>query len=114
MSRAGKDADRRVKTGRGRTASSVRWLERQLNDPYVKQAKAEGYRSRAAYKLAELDERFNLLKGVKRVVDLGIAPGGWSQVVRKRVPGAKAMGPLSQTSMFSKVHSPPLLARSPE
>ena len=92
MSRAGKDSDRRVKTGRGRTASSVRWLERQLNDPYVKQAKAEGYRSRAAYKLAELDERFGLLKGVKRVVDLGIAPGGWSQVVRKRAPGAAIVG----------------------
>ena len=92
MSRAGKDSDRRVKTGRGRTASSVRWLERQLNDPYVKQAKAEGYRSRAAYKLLELDERFGLLKGVKRVVDLGIAPGGWSQVVRKRAPGAAIAG----------------------
>jgi 23S rRNA (uridine2552-2'-O)-methyltransferase len=92
MSRSGKDADRRVKTGRGRTASSVRWLERQLNDPYVKQAKAEGYRSRAAYKLAELDERFGLLKGVKRVVDLGIAPGGWSQVVRRRAPGAAIVG----------------------
>jgi len=92
VSRSGKDADRRVKTGRGRTASSVRWLERQLNDPYVKQAKAEGYRSRAAYKLIELDERFGLLKGVKRVVDLGIAPGGWSQVVRKRLPKAGVVG----------------------
>jgi len=92
VSRAGKDSDRRVKTGRGRTASSVRWLERQLNDPYVKQAKAEGYRSRAAYKLLELDERFGLLKGVKRVVDLGIAPGGWSQVVRKRAPAAAIVG----------------------
>ena len=92
MSRAGKDADRRVKTGRGRTASSVRWLERQLNDPYVKQAKAEGYRSRAAYKLTELDERFGLVRGAKRVVDLGIAPGGWSQVVRKRAPKAAIVG----------------------
>ena len=92
MSRSGKDSDRRVRTGRGRTASSVRWLERQLNDPYVKQAKAEGYRSRAAYKLVELDERFGLLKGVRRVVDLGIAPGGWSQVVRKRVPKAGVVG----------------------
>ena len=92
MSRAGKDSDRRVKTGRGRTASSVRWLKRQLNDPYVKQARAEGYRSRAAYKLVELDERFGLLKGVRRVVDLGIAPGGWSQVVRKRAPGAGVVG----------------------
>ncbi|WP_305097242.1 RlmE family RNA methyltransferase [Croceibacterium aestuarii] len=92
MSRSGKDSDRRVKTGRGRTASSVRWLERQLNDPYVKQAKAEGYRSRAAYKLIELDDRFGLVKGAKRVVDLGIAPGGWSQVVRKRAPQAKVAG----------------------
>ena len=92
MSRSGKDSDRRVKTGRGRTASSVRWLERQLNDPYVKQARAEGYRSRAAFKLTELDERFGLLKGVKRVVDLGIAPGGWSQVVRQRAPSAAVVG----------------------
>ena len=92
MSRSGKDADRRVKTGRGRTASSVRWLERQLNDPYVKQAKAEGYRSRAAYKLVELDDRFGLVRGAKRVVDLGIAPGGWSQVVRKRAPKAAIVG----------------------
>ena len=92
MSRSGKDADRRVKTGRGRTASSVRWLERQLNDPYVKQAKAEGYRSRAAYKLLELDERFGLLKGVDAVIDLGIAPGGWSQVVRRRSPKAAIVG----------------------
>ena len=92
MARSGKDADRRVKTGRGRTASSVRWLERQLNDPYVKQAKAEGYRSRAAYKLTELDERFALVRGAKRVVYLGIAPGGWSQVVRKRAPKAAIVG----------------------
>jgi len=92
MSRAGRDADRRVKTARGRTASSTRWLERQLNDPYVRQAKAEGYRSRAAYKLLELDDRFALLKGAKRIVDLGIAPGGWSQVARKRAPGAAIVG----------------------
>ena len=82
----------RVKTARGRTASSVRWLERQLNDPYVKQAKAEGYRSRAAYKLIELDEKYGLLRGVTRVVDLGIAPGGWSQVVRKKAPRAAVVG----------------------
>jgi 23S rRNA (uridine2552-2'-O)-methyltransferase len=83
---------KRVKTARGRTASSTRWLERQLNDPYVKRAKAEDYRSRAAYKLLELDERFGFLKGTKRVVDLGIAPGGWSQVLRRRVPGAAVVG----------------------
>jgi 23S rRNA (uridine2552-2'-O)-methyltransferase len=83
---------RRIKTARGRRASSTRWLERQLNDPYVRRAKAENYRSRAAYKLLELDERFDLLKGVKSVVDLGIAPGGWSQVVRRRIPQAAVVG----------------------
>lgn len=92
MSRGGSGARTRVKTGRGRTASSTRWLARQLNDPYVRRAKAEGYRSRAAYKLIELDERFHLLKGVSRVIDLGIAPGGWSQVVRKIAPKAAVVG----------------------
>ena len=82
----------RVKTAKKRTVSSTRWLERQLNDPYVRRAKAEGYRSRAAYKLLELDERFALLKGVRRVIDLGIAPGGWAQVVRKAAPGAAVVG----------------------
>ena len=82
----------RVRTAKGRRTSSTRWLERQLNDPYVRRAKAEGYRSRAAYKLLELDERFGLLKGVKAVIDLGIAPGGWSQVVRRRTPKAAIVG----------------------
>lgn len=81
-----------MKTARGRSNSSNRWLERQLNDPYVRRAKADGYRSRAAYKLLELDERFGLLKGVRHVVDLGIAPGGWSQVVRRRAPSARVAG----------------------
>jgi 23S rRNA (uridine2552-2'-O)-methyltransferase len=83
---------KRLKTAKGRKDSSTRWLERQLNDPYVKRAKAENYRSRAAYKLIELDERFSLLKGVKAVVDLGIAPGGWSQVVRRKSPQAAIVG----------------------
>ncbi len=83
---------KRIKTAKGRKVSSTRWLERQLNDPYVKRAKAENYRSRAAYKLLELDEKFGLLKGVKAVVDLGIAPGGWSQVVRRKTPQAKVVG----------------------
>jgi 23S rRNA (uridine2552-2'-O)-methyltransferase len=83
---------KRVKTARGRKISSTRWLERQLNDPYVQRAKAENYRSRAAYKLLELDERFALLKGVRTVVDLGIAPGGWSQVVRRKLPQARVVG----------------------
>ena len=82
----------RVKTAKGRKVGSTKWLERQLNDPYVKRAKAEGYRSRAAYKLIELDDRFGFLKGVERVVDLGVAPGGWTQVVRKRVPKAIVVG----------------------
>jgi 23S rRNA (uridine2552-2'-O)-methyltransferase len=83
---------KRLKTAKGRKVSSTRWLERQLNDPYVKRAKAENYRSRAAYKLIELDERFGLLKGVKTVVDLGIAPGGWTQVVRRQIPQASVVG----------------------
>jgi 23S rRNA (uridine2552-2'-O)-methyltransferase len=92
MSRGGARGHTRVKTARGRTTQSTRWLERQLNDPYVKRAKAEGYRSRAAYKLIELDERFGFLKGKKRVIDLGIAPGGWSQVLRRQVPKAAVAG----------------------
>jgi 23S rRNA (uridine2552-2'-O)-methyltransferase len=82
----------RVKTARRRTAQSTRWLDRQLNDPYVKRAKAEGYRSRAAYKLLELDERFDFLKRARLVVDLGLAPGGWSQVVRRKMPKAGIVG----------------------
>jgi 23S rRNA (uridine2552-2'-O)-methyltransferase len=81
-----------IRTAKGRKVSSTRWLERQLNDPYVKRARAENYRSRAAYKLIELDERFALLKGVKAVIDLGIAPGGWSQVVRRKAPQAAIVG----------------------
>jgi len=92
VSRSGRDPGERLKTAKGRTASSARWLRRQLSDPYVKQAKADGYRSRSAYKLAELDDRFALLKGARRVVDLGVAPGGWSQVVRQRSPQAAVVG----------------------
>ena len=83
---------KRIRSAKGRKISSTRWLERQLNDPYVKRAKAENYRSRAAFKLIELDERFGLLKGVKSVIDLGIAPGGWSQVIRRQAPAAKVVG----------------------
>lgn len=82
----------RVKTARKRSVSSTRWLQRQLNDPYVRRAQAEGYRSRAAYKLIELDEKFGLLKKARAVVDLGITPGGWSQVVRKANPRARVAG----------------------
>lgn len=83
---------KRVKKARGRSESSRRWIERQLNDPYVKKAQAEGYRSRAAYKLIELDEKFGLLRGAERIVDLGIAPGGWSQVARQKAPDAAIVG----------------------
>jgi 23S rRNA (uridine2552-2'-O)-methyltransferase len=88
----GEQGRQRVKTARSRTAQSTRWLERQLNDPYVRRARAEGYRSRAAYKLIELDERFAFLKGARRILDLGIAPGGWSQVVRRLHPKATVVG----------------------
>src|SRR3977135_1958118 len=79
----------RVKSGKGRTLSSKLWLERQLNDPYVGRARRDGFRSRAAYKLIEIDDRHRLLKGGTRVVDLGAAPGGWSQVAAKRVGAAE-------------------------
>jgi 23S rRNA (uridine2552-2'-O)-methyltransferase len=74
----------KLKTAKDRTTSSQKWLERQLNDPYVAQAKAEGWRSRAAFKLMEIDDRFHVLKRGYRIVDLGCAPGGWVQVALKR------------------------------
>jgi 23S rRNA (uridine2552-2'-O)-methyltransferase len=79
----------RVKTARGRKTSSTRWLQRQLNDPYVAAAKAQGYRSRAAFKLVGLDDRFKFLKSGGKVADLGAAPGGWCQVAAERVHPAK-------------------------
>ena len=81
----------RVKSGKGRKLSSKLWLERQLNDPYVARAKREGYRSRAVFKLAEIDDKAHFLKTGARVVDLGAAPGGWSQLAAKRV-GAPERG----------------------
>ncbi|HZV10507.1 MAG TPA: RlmE family RNA methyltransferase, partial [Novosphingobium sp.] len=92
MTRGVKDLGQRLKSAKKRTASSARWLQRQLNDPYVKKARADGYRSRAAYKLIELDDKYALLKGARRVVDLGVAPGGWTQVVRARAPQARVVG----------------------
>ena len=80
----------RVKTAKRRTASSTRWLERQLNDPYVARAQSEGYRARSAYKLIEMDDRFHLLSPGKQVVDLGAAPGGWSQVASARTGSTDA------------------------
>lgn len=75
----------KVRSGRGRSTSSVRWLNRQLNDPYVREAQRLGYRSRAAFKLIEIDDRFKLLRSGRNVVDLGAAPGGWTQVAIARV-----------------------------
>jgi 23S rRNA (uridine2552-2'-O)-methyltransferase len=80
-----RELKKRVKTSRGRKPSSTRWLERQLNDPYVSSAKRDGYRSRAAYKLIEMDDKFNWLKPGKKVLDLGASPGGWTQVAVSRV-----------------------------
>jgi len=82
----------RVKTGKGRTTAQKIWLERQLNDPYVHEAKKLGYRSRAAFKLIEIDDKFKFLKPGGRVVDLGAAPGGWSQVAAKRVKAEEGKG----------------------
>jgi 23S rRNA (uridine2552-2'-O)-methyltransferase len=82
----------KVKTARGRTISSVRWLERQLNDPYVAAAQKDGYRSRAAYKIIELDDRFGFFKPGGCVLDLGSAPGGWAQVAAKRVGSIEGKG----------------------
>jgi len=87
--RGQRDLRVRVKTAKGRKLSSTLWLERQLNDPYVARAKREGYRGRAAYKIAELDDRYGFLKPGARVVDLGCAPGGWCQVA---VPRVNALG----------------------
>lgn len=92
MSRSGKDPNERLRSNKKRTASSSRWLQRQLDDPYVKQARAEGYRSRSAFKLKELDAKFALIRKAERVIDLGIAPGGWSQVVREVNPKASVVG----------------------
>jgi len=83
--RGQRDLRVRVKTAKGRKLSSTRWLERQLNDPYVVRARREGYRGRAAFKLIEIDDRYKFLKSGGRVVDLGCAPGGWLQVAVERV-----------------------------
>jgi 23S rRNA (uridine2552-2'-O)-methyltransferase len=88
----GRSLKQRVKTARKRTVSQTRWLERQLNDPYVARAKREGYRSRAAFKIIELDEKFKLFKPGGRIVDLGAAPGGWSQIAAKKVGSDKGRG----------------------
>src|SRR5690606_7176451 len=80
-----KNVGQRVKTAKSRTNSSTNWLKRQLNDVYVHQAKIDGYRSRAAYKLLEIDEKFKILKPNQMVIELGAAPGGWSQIIQERI-----------------------------
>ncbi len=110
---AGKSLKVRVKTGKGKTASQKIWLERQLNDPYVHEAKKLGYRSRAAFKLIEIDDKFKFLKSGGRIIDLGAAPGGWSQVAAKRVKAEEgkgkvvaidmhAMDPITAVTIFKK------------
>ncbi len=88
----GRRATVRVKTARGRTVSQQRWLQRQLNDPYVAEAKKRGYRSRAAFKLLQLDDQFRFLKPDARIVDLGAAPGGWTQVAVERAKRGTVVG----------------------
>src|SRR6202008_3606576 len=89
---SGRRATVRVKTARGRTVSSQRWLQRQLNDPYVTEAKKRGYRSRAAFKLLQIDDQFRFLKPGARIVDLGAAPGGWTQVAVERAKPKSGAG----------------------
>ena len=88
----GRELKVRVKSGKGRTVSSKRWLDRQLNDPYVARARKEGYRSRAAFKLIEIDDKHRFLKAGMTVIDLGAAPGGWSEVAARRVGASEGKG----------------------
>jgi 23S rRNA (uridine2552-2'-O)-methyltransferase len=91
----------RVKTSKSKTVSQKIWLERQLNDPYVHEAKKLGYRSRSAFKLIEIDDKYELLKPGFRVVDLGAAPGGWCQVASKRVKSEEGKGRVVAIDMHS-------------
>ncbi len=90
----------RVKTAKRRSAASTQWLARQLNDPYVGEAKRQGYRSRAAFKLLQLDDRFHLLRPGRRIVDLGCAPGGWTQVAVERVKPTIGKGAAGQGAVI--------------
>ena len=107
----GRDLKVRVRATGGRTASSRAWLERQLNDPYVARAKREGYRSRAAYKLTQIDDKHRFLKPGSRVLDLGAAPGGWSQVAAKRVGAGVHAGegrPIGRVVAIDILDIPPI------
>jgi 23S rRNA (uridine2552-2'-O)-methyltransferase len=88
----GRHLKQRVKTAKQRSLASTRWLDRQLNDPYVHEAKRQGYRSRAAFKILQLDDKYHFFKPGKRVVDLGAAPGGWTQIAVERVRGGRVVG----------------------
>ena len=92
MSKAPTRGRTKLRSARGRSVSSQLWLKRQLDDPYVRRAKSEGYRSRAAFKLVEIDDKHKILKPGGRVVDLGAAPGGWSQVAARRVKAGQGTG----------------------
>jgi 23S rRNA (uridine2552-2'-O)-methyltransferase len=99
--RGRRDLKVRLKPGKGRKTSSRRWLERQLNDPYVAEAKRQGYRSRSAFKLAEIDDKYRFLKPGAAVVDLGAAPGGWSQVAAERIGAAEGQGAVVAIDMHA-------------
>jgi 23S rRNA (uridine2552-2'-O)-methyltransferase len=90
----------RVRTARKRSHASTLWLARQLNDPYVAKAKQEGYRSRAAYKLMEMDDRFGLFRKGQKIVDLGAAPGGWAQVAAARIGAAEGRGTVAAIDLL--------------
>ena len=105
--RGQRDLKVKVKSARGRSVSQVRWLQRQLNDPYVKRAQSEGYRGRAAFKILELDDKYGFLKPGVRVVDLGCAPGGWCQVAARWVNALgdkknKPKGPIGNNFIITK------------
>ena len=100
----------RLKTAKQRTASSQRWLERQLNDPYVAAARREGYRSRAAFKLLEIDDKHRLLRPGLRVVDLGAAPGGWSRVAAERVQAVEGKGQVVAIDLLPLTPIPGVIA----
>ena len=101
-----------VKSGGKRKLSSKLWLERQLNDPYVAKAKAQGFRSRAAFKLLEIDDKYRLLKPGMTVVDLGAAPGGWSQIAAKRVGAADGKGKVVAIDLLEMPEIPGVSLRS--
>ena len=98
----GQQKKKRVKTAKKRSHASTRWLQRQLNDPYVAEAQAQGYRSRAAFKLVQLDEQLNLIKKGQNIIDLGAAPGGWTQIIVDKV---KVFGELyREKKIYNQFH----------